>query len=275
MLKKCLIFCLVLFLAHTSNAQETTYGDKEESLIKRSNALGSLVIIPFENRMYLSDADGPIGKETGLNPGELQVKFRNSLISTLEEEMQKDWDLQRLYEPTSMDRNGSLEFIHGAVKYRFVEVSNDVLLENDTTLDPKKLKKESKKKKEKEGIVNGQIVSRSNSRPQFMNMEVNNDTLLNFLERTLNADYYLFINEFDIRYFVADPDRVASGGLFYNLKIHFTCIDRKGKTMVAGISTSNVQANTQNIYEIISQSIPILTKKTAKMIRKFKTKEKP
>ena len=91
----------------------------------------------------------------------------------------------------------------------------------------------------------------------------------------MNVDYYLFINEFDIRYFVSDPSQISSGGLSYQLKSHFTCIDRRGKVLVAGVSTSKVNANTQNIYEIIAQSIPILSEKTAKMIRSFKLDEKP
>ena len=63
--------------------------------------------------------------------------------------------------------------------------------------------------------------------------------------------------------------------MVYKLKSHFTCIDDNGKVLVAGVSTSDVNAGTQNIYEIIVQSIPELSGKTAKMIRDFKLEEKP
>lgn len=258
----------------TIMAQETTSGAGKENLVRKSGSLGSLVIIPFENRMYLSDADAPIGRETGLKPGELQVKFRNSLTETLEKEMQKDWDLIELYDPNSFELNESLKFIHGSVKYRFEPVSDKVLLANDTTLEKKDLKKTNKNKKQKQGIVDGQVVTTGDDTEKFMNMYIQNDSLMSFLDSTLKAEYYLFINEFDIRYHVSDPNQISSGGLVYKLKAHFTCIDDKGKVLVAGVSTSDVGAGTQNIYEIIVKSIPFLSEKIAKMIREFKLEEK-
>lgn len=275
MLKKITLLSISLIVGSLVFSQETTYGGTKVDLVKKAGSLGSLVIIPFEDRMYLSDADAPIGRETGLKPGELQIKFRNSLIETLEIEMQKDWDLIKLYDPTSVNQNGHLEYIHNSLKYKFEPVSDKVLLANDTTLDKKELKKKSKGKKQEEGIIDGQIVSRVDDTERFMNMYIQNDSLMSFLDSNLNSDYYLFINEFDIRYHVTDPSQIASGGLVYKLKSHFTCIDDNGKVLVAGVSTSDVNAGTQNIYEIIVQSIPELSGKTAKMIRDFKLEEKP
>ena len=275
MIKHISLLIISLFSWALLFSQETTYGGTKEDLVKKAGALGSLVIIPFENRMYLSDADAPIGRETGLKPGELQIKFRNSLVETLEMEMQKDWDLIQFYDPTRLNENESLEYIHHSLRYQFDPVSDKVLLANDTTLDKKDLKKKNKSKKQEEGIVNGQVVSRVDDTERFMNMYIQNDSLMAFLDSNLKSDYYLFINEFDIRYHVSDPSKIASGGLTYRLKSHFTCIDDKGKVLVAGVTTSDVNAGTQNIYEIIVQSIPELSGKMAKMVRSFKLEENP
>lgn len=267
-MKQLLILCF-LFHSLLLIAQEKTYGGKEEQLVKLHNSLGSMVIVPFEDRMYLSDADGPIGRETGLDPGELQVKFRNALLESLEQELRKDWDLEVLYDQVVRERGFDLAYIHSSRKYNYVAVSDEVLMVNDTNLRKKDLK--ATKVKGKSGIDKGEIVTVSDRSEKFMNLQVVNDTLMNYLVRTAPSNFYLFINEFDIRHFVTDPDRIANGGLSYQLKLHFTCLDAKGNTTLAGSATSKVDATNSNIYSVIKAGIPELTEKISRMIRKFNT----
>ena len=261
------LILLLLLTAPWLLAQEKTYGGKEDGMVTMRSGLGSLVIIPFEDRMYLSDADAPIGRETGLNPGELQIKFRNALLESLESELSGDWDLTVLYDQTVREENFDLDFVHASRKYNFEVVSDEVLMDNDTTLSKKDLKGR-KPKKGKSGIHEGQVVTHSDDRERYMNLEVSNDTLMQFLGNRTPSDYYLFINELDIRHYIDDPDRIASGGLSYRLKVHFTCLDEKGDVLVSGAATSKVKSANSNIYGVIKEGMPELTGKMAKMIRK-------
>lgn len=250
-------------------AQEKTYGVDADGFVRKSGGLGSLVILPFEDGMYQSDADAPIGRETGLEPGELLVKFRNSLVESLEKEMQRDWSIQVFHEERKMRDDFGLDYVHASVKYRYVEVPEDVQMANDTTIKKQDLKKKKKSAKNESGIYEGQVKTYSDARAKYMAMILDNDSLMDILNEETGSDYYLFLNEFDIRYNVVNPDLVANGGLTYRLKVHFTCIDKKERNLVSGAATTDVPTTSQNIYEIISQGIPVLSAKLAHMIRKY------
>ena len=256
-----------ILLAHSSVAQEKTYGGRQDNMVKLHNALGTIVIVPFEDRMYLSDADAHIGRETGLQPGELEVKFRHALLESLEKELQKDWDINVMYEDRVREKGFDLTYVHASLQYNFVAVPGEVMMENDTSLTRKEIR--SKKPKGESGVKNGQVVTVSDETERFMNLAVINDTLMNYLVHNSPSDYYLFINEFDIRHYISDPDRIASGGLSYQLKVHFSCLDKDGRSSVSGAATTLVNAGSSNIYEVIKAGIPNLTKKMARMIRKF------
>ena len=262
-----LYFLIQIILGSSLFAQEKTYGGSEMTREDRRSGLGSLVIIPFEDRMYMSDADGPIGRETGLDPGELQIKFRNALLESLEQELSKDWNLSVLFEDERRAEGFDLAFIHSSRRYDYTAISDEVLMKDDTTLTKKELKAARKGSGGKSGIEGGQIVTASDNSPKYMNLRISNDTLIQYLNHTSASDYYLFVNEFDIRHYVSDPDKIASGGLSYQLKVHFSCLDGKGKSVVSGAATSLVDAGTQNIYDIIVAGIPELTEKMARMIR--------
>ncbi len=267
-MKKYLILLATLFVAQINQAQEKTYGVDGEGLLERRGQMGSVVIIPFEDKMYMSDADNPIGRETGLKPGEIMTKFRNSLIESLELEMRKDWNITVFHEQMKLEEGFGLDYVYASVKYKYVAVPDDVLMANDTTIEKKDLKKKSKKKKES-GIFEGQVVTHSDQQEKYMTLLINNDTLLKVLDSNLHSDYYLFLNEFDIRHHITNPDKIASGGLKYRLKVHFTCVDSGGNSLVSGAATSVVSAGSKNVYEIIRKGIPELSMKLSKMIRKY------
>jgi hypothetical protein len=269
-MKRLLLSIFLLSSIQVLYGQHKTYGVGEEGLLDKRGGLGSLVIIPFRDKMYMSDADDPIGRETGLNPGELMTKFRNSLLESLEKEMSKDWNITLINQEAELEEGFGLDFVQNSVAYRYVAVPGDVLQANDTTIEKKDLKKQKAAKKEHNGIQEGQIVTRSNPGEMYMQMYMANDTLLDYLNHNTGSDYYLFLNEFDILHFISDPDKIASGGLKYQLKIHFSCVDKEGKVLVSGAATTLVDARTNNVYEIIHQGIPVLTKKLSKMIRKYR-----
>lgn len=250
-------------------AQEKTYGGKSENLLEMRGGLGSLAIIPFEDKMYMSDVDATIGNQTGLNPGELMTKFRYALVESLEKELSKDWDIQNVYSSSTRETGFGLEYVHGSVRYDYIPISGEILQANDTTVSKKQRRNQSQRRKEKSGIQNGQVVTHSDSREKYMNLIIENDTLMNYLNGSVASDYYLFITEFDIRYHITDPDRVANGGLAYRLKVHFSCIDSSAKPLVSGAATTVVEATTQNVYEVIGLAIPELSDKMAGMIRSF------
>lgn len=250
--------------------QEKTYGAGKEGLMEKRGGLGSLVIIPFEDKMYLSDADASIGKETGIGPGELMTKFRTSLIESLTAELSRNWDVQTFHEKMIFGKAG-LEFVHSCRKYQYIPVSDEVIQANDSTLEKRQVKKNQKQPKQS-GVHDGEIETYSDDREKYMSMQIKNDSLLTFLNRNLKSDYYLFLNEFDIRYQITDPDKIASGGLTYRLKIHFTCLDKTGEEFVAGAVSADVPSSSGNIYEVIQQGIPVLSEKLSTLIRKFKIK---
>ena len=257
-----------VFMCVTASAQEKTYGVDDDRMRHRDATMGSLVIIPFEDGMYMSDADAPIGRETGLNPGEIMSKFRNSLVQDLEDELRKDWNISVFHEEMKLNQGFGLDYVHSSVQYNYTAIPDEVQMHDDTTLTKKELKKRKQNSGRESGIKEGQVVTHSNEVEKYMSLVIKNDTLIGVMDSTLHSDYYLFINEFDIRHHIDDPSKIANGGLKYKLKVHFSCVDAKGNTLISGAVTSKVNSGNKNVYEIISQGIPEVTEKIAKIIRK-------
>ena len=64
MIKNIILTIFLLAWSIVTFAQETTYDAKSDPIKDRTSGMGSVVIIPFEDRMYMSDADAPIATKT-------------------------------------------------------------------------------------------------------------------------------------------------------------------------------------------------------------------
>jgi len=72
----CLMSCIVCL---NIKAQDKTIGSGNKPAAKEASSKHKIMIIPFENRMYLSEIDFMINKETKLNAKQIKATMRDGL----------------------------------------------------------------------------------------------------------------------------------------------------------------------------------------------------
>lgn len=216
-------FSFLVFLAvFTVSAQHTTLnkgGEKAPAPGKHK-----MMLIPFEPRMYMSEIDFAINKETKLNSKQIKAVFRDGINEQLYKALKPQHMVVDLMDDTVK------------TKKDLGDVYQYLVLEYMKVPDQANYKPPVKEKQE--GVVkNGQIVDESNNDERFMNAKIKNATLVPYLYSKYKSDIFIFINQLDIKASNSGgPADVATTDGFRRLSVHYTVYTYDAKEINSGIA---------------------------------------
>jgi len=227
------IFCLNI------KAQDKTIntGNKPASL-KDVKSKHKIMIIPFENRMYLSEIDFMINKETQLTAKQIKATMRDGLNEQFYKKLKFKMPVVDLLDDTAKTKK-DLENIYQYLYYEYLKVPNQ-----ENYKAPVKEKAEKK-------IEKGQLVVETNSDVRFMNARLKNATLVPYLSGKYKTDLFLFINELDIKSLNGIPgdlNTVASRKII----LHYTVYTVNAVEINSGIAEIDLPVNANNPAKIIN-----------------------
>lgn len=173
------IFCLL------TKAQDKTISSGTTSP-KGGIKKHKIMLIPFENRMYLSEIDFMINKESKLSAKEIKSVMRDGINDQLYKKLKPKMTVVDLLEDT-VNTKKDLQNIYQYLSYQYQPVP-----------DQSNYKPPVKEKNEK-AIEKGQLNIESKSGDWFMNAKLKNATLVPYLHGKYKTDLFLFINELDIK----------------------------------------------------------------------------
>ena len=270
MSKQVFLFSLLILSGLIGFSQDQTVGKKERitfEVDKSGNKIKKKVlIIPFDNKMYMSEVDREIAEENQIDFNQIRAKFRKNLnellfialnenykaFSMLNEDKELQEDLMRVYY--------SIGF-----KYDVIEKTPEEKELEKKTSGIQSMSFSNKKKQESKtstGIQKGELISNPNSEIRFMNSVIANPTILEHLSRKYGAELLVFINQMDIKHSAdATAYTLADNTSNREIKVHYTIMDIKGKQQSAGAAFSSFPGNDNNINNIINSSYPNLVKK--------------
>jgi hypothetical protein len=203
-----------------------------------ANTKHKIMLIPFENRMYLSEIDFMINKETKMNAKQIKATMRDGINEQLYKKLKPKMPVVDLLEDT-VKTKADLANIYQYLSYQYQKIPNQ---ENY---------KPPVKEKEEKTIEKGQLNVETNSDARFMNAKLKNATLVPYLSGKYKTDLFLFINELDIKSVVP-----ASGDITLkpNRKIvlHYTVYTVDAKEINSGVAEVDLPANVNNPTKIIN-----------------------
>lgn len=219
-------------------AQDKTISTGSVSTTSVINTKHKIMIIPFENRMYLSEIDFMINKETKMNAKQIKATMRDGINEQLYKKLKPKMPVVDLLEDT-VKTKADLANIYQYLAYQYQKIPNQ---ENY---------KPPVKEKEEKTIDKGQIVVESNSDARFMNAKLKNATLVPYLSGKYKTDLFLFINELDIKSAVPTSGDIT---LKPNRKIvmHYTVYTVDAKEINSGVAEVDLPANVNNPTKIIN-----------------------
>lgn len=198
---------------------------------------GKVCIVPFEPKLYMSEIDQKINQQTKWTEEIIRENFRHQLDTQLKLKLQSSFSVVSFYaDSTKMSKD--LEFTYKSTNLSY---------------DPISMPTEAKaKNKAQSGTSNGQITVEQNSEKKFMNTKLTNAEVLTYLNKKYLSEYFIFINELDIRTDLNSYD-ITSDTYQREVTVHYSILDKTGKTINAGISTARFSSKENNPKKIISQ----------------------
>ncbi|MGE0560187.1 MAG: hypothetical protein AB7O47_00080 [Flavobacteriales bacterium] len=258
-----LFFVAILSISFKSFSQETTTGNAFPSAETNK---GSVLIIPFEPRLYISDIDNQIAVKNEMNYQDIKAKFRAALDQNLFITLKPYFSPLSFYTLQEEEARMELSYIYNSIGYKYEVLPIE---EEEETKGKKLLNKFKKKEKEEEyaeaGINNGQIVSQVDNREKYMKTVISNDELLPTLNKKYQAQYYIFINELDIKRGLESQYVNSSKVEDRTIKVHYTIFNNKEEVSSGAIITT-FDGNENDINKIIKSQFGVIAQKIVNKI---------
>ncbi|MDG1477819.1 MAG: hypothetical protein P8Q14_11780 [Vicingaceae bacterium] len=262
---KKLFICLIALISTTATfAQNNTTGSLNEPAI---SSRSSVLIIPFEAKMYISDIDRDLAQNHQMNFQEIKAKFRAALDREIFIALKNYYNPLSFYSIPPNESRKELGYIYNSIGYKYELVPEEVVVKKEN-VGTKLIGKFKKKKKEEEyieaGIQGGQVVSQVDNREKYMKTTLVNEKLLPSLNSKFSASHYIFINQLDIKR-GADMRYAASDeGYKREIKVHYTIFDNVGKELSSGAIKSRFSSNENDIDKIIRVQFPLIAERIVK-----------
>ena len=238
-LKKHILFVFLL-LSFCIRAQESTRNTASDE----KNVGLKILLIPFEPNLYMDECgiNAKINQQTKWSFNQIRENFRHQLDNHIKLKLQSTGTVISFYSD-SLKMAKDLDYI-----YKSTNVSYDLVEKpTDATAVAEK----------KRDVKNGQIIVEMNTDKKFMNTKINNPELLSYLMKKYKTDYFIFINELDIKSDMNSYD-IATDSYQRELAVHYSILDKSGKTISAGIANSSFSSKENNPKKIASHGFSLV-----------------
>lgn len=233
------ITVVAVFSLFLSYAQNTTInrGKTEES--KTSH---KVMLIPFEPKLYNSEIDYAINRETNLSARDIKFKFRDGIN-------------EQLYKAFKSSKYGIIDLMEDTIKFKkeTISIYQNLSYEYMKVPDQNNYKPPVKEKKEKT-IEKGQLNIETKTDARFMNSKITDARLVPLLYAKHKTDVFVFVNQLDIKAGNANPE-FSNGMMSENRKIvvHYTVYTYDAKEINSGIAEQEFPNDLNNPQKIIDK----------------------
>lgn len=233
-----------------------------------------VMVIPFEPKMYMSQADKEISSKTGKTQDEIREIFRKGICNNVFIETKMVHN--SVYKSLSMYSEdpeiiADLDYIYKSIGYKYTPVPVQPDTAKPTALSSLKnatdkaqgLFDSNSSVKEEPGtkIKNGQISSTPESREKFMNTSIVNPEALAYLSTKYECDFFVFINQMDL---VVPPNTdyrdLSSDDYSRLIKIHYTILHKNGNEIYGDAVKAYFSSRENDAVAIVNSNFDDLAK---------------
>jgi len=195
------------------------------------------MVVPFEPKLYMGEIDQKIGEQTKWNFNQMREYFRHQLDNQLAQKLRVADPSVFSFYVDSAKTHKDLEYV-----YKSTTISFDAL--DHPTAPTVENKKQS-------GIKNGQVAVELSSDNHFTNIKLSNPELINYLSKKYKSQYFVFINELDLKA-VPDSYDMSSNSSQREVVVHYTIVDASSKLINAGAATARFNSKVNDPKKIVS-----------------------
>ena len=208
------------------------------------------MLIPFEPKLYMSEIDMKINQQTKWNFEQIRENFRHQLDAQLKSKLQSIGSVFSFYSDSTKT------FKDLSYMYKSTRLAVDLVDKPSQSNTPEK---------KQSGIKNGQIEVEVSTDKKFMTTKVNDNEVLPYFTNKYKSEFFVFVNELDIKS-VPDSYVISTDSYLREVSVHYTIIEKSGKTISAGIVASRFYSKENNPKKIVANCfVPIATTISTKL----------
>lgn len=256
-MKKLLALFGIITMVSPLFSQNSTTGKTDEGVANKQN----VVVIPFENKMYMSDIDKDLAQKNAMSFHEIKAKFRAALDQNIFIKLKPYYSPFSFYTIDQQEAQKELSYIYNSIGYKYTVIEKEEVVQKEN-IGSKFIGKFKKKEKEPEyieaGMQNGQLVSQVDNRDKYMNTKLSNPNLIENLNKKYQAKYYIFINQLDIKKGADDMYAAAEDNYKREIKVHYTIFNQQGKEVSSGAIKTRFPSNQNDVDKIVRVHFPLI-----------------
>jgi len=219
----------------------------------------SVLVVPFESTMYISDINKALAETNSLTSNQIIQRFTTAIDQSIYYAFSEKCSVSSFYQ---VDDSSAVEDL----KYIFdnLELEYELVSKTEDKSKAKKLKDKLKRKEDdsyqRGRIRNGQIETKRDVRERYMKAVISDNSMLDSMHFKFNNDFFLFVNQLDIKNDYSDMIAVQQGTFDRIIQLHYTLYAKDGSILTTGISKTYFSNKENNINNIITNNFPILAR---------------
>ncbi|MBK5284155.1 MAG: hypothetical protein JJE25_02040 [Bacteroidia bacterium] len=217
---------------------------------KSDNPSKTILLIPYQTVMHLSDADADIAEYSKINVRQVRVKIRNSVTEQLSLSLRENYLVRMLTESGTKKERNDLDDFLSAENFHLGKID---AANQDMTADTSRGNNPyfSFIKKNNSTDYNSSYMNVSFSKPVFLQKLANN----------YEADYFVVLTQFEIKTHYNECIDVANRIFRREFRLHYAVFDAGGNPIGGSYASSDADSDMNSVNKITGNIFPELVKK--------------
>ena len=254
-----------------------SYGQEFLDFNSRYNRQKRVLLVPFDERIYFNDATAEIAKRDGLTHDEIMEYFRYQLSLYITNALIDSCEVVDLLKDNTREAEADIFGLYTTMSYELRLAEFELETENMGALAKKraeKLEEARRKQREEEmkaarpGIQNGELVGRKQQTDDmYLHIIIGQPEVLKEIASRRKVDYFLFINQFDIKTDYRDPYISGQRNLQRLMRVHFSIYNTNGEFVSGNYASTRVPYYEDSKERIVNQYFPEIMRQILKKLK--------
>lgn len=253
------------------------YGQEYLDFNSRYNRQKRVLVVPFDERIYFNDATAEIAKRDGLTHDEIMEYFRYQLNLQLVNSLIDSCEVVDLFKDNTREDEADISGLYTTMSYELRLAEFELDTENMGALVRKraeKLEEARRKQREEEmknarpGIQNGELVGRKQQTDDmYLHIIIGQPEVLKEIASRRKVDYFLFVNQFDIKTDYRDPYISGQRNVQRLMRVHFSIYNSNGEFVSGNYASTKVPYYEDSKERIVNQYFPEIMRQILKKLK--------
>jgi hypothetical protein len=214
-----------------------------------------VMLIPFDPRYYLSDADRDLMEQSRMEPSRFRSEFRHNIDRSVKRAISGGYPCISLLNDTADALEETLYEVLGRTGYRYekaIPITPKMSVEEKVITRTK----DAMNKDHEDSKTASQYIPVKNDAMYMHAVVTKPQELFAKLNSEYEADYFVFLTQFEIKTNYKSCLDIANQIYRRELMVHFTIYDKTGKLVAGSYATSYFPSNSNDPYKIIGDCFP-------------------